>query len=67
MDMNLSKLQEMVRDKEAWYATVHRFAKSWTRLGPWTTVQEGSLSDGSKRLFYTGQVEERDMKEFLLK
>ena len=33
MDMNLSKLQEMVRDREVWHATVHGVAKSWTRLG----------------------------------
>ena len=32
MDMNFSKLQEMVKDREAWYATVHGMAKSWTRL-----------------------------------
>ena len=30
MDMNLGKLQEMVRDREAWHATVHGVAKSWT-------------------------------------
>ena len=33
MDMNLSKLQEMVRDREAWHAVVHGITKSWTRLG----------------------------------
>ena len=33
MDMNLGKLQEMVRDREAWHATVHVAAKSQTRLG----------------------------------
>ena len=33
MDMNLGKLQEMVRDREAWYAADHGVAKSWTRLG----------------------------------
>ena len=33
MDMNLSKLQEMVKDREAWHATVHGVAKSRTRLG----------------------------------
>ena len=32
MDMNLSKFQEIVKDKEAWYVAVHRVAKSWTQL-----------------------------------
>ena len=44
MDMNLGKLQEMVRDREAWCAADHCVAKSWTWLGNWTTTKLASLS-----------------------
>ena len=32
VDMSLSKLQEMVKEKEAWYTAIHEVTKSWTQL-----------------------------------
>ena len=37
MDMNLSKLQEIVKDREAWCVAVYGVAKNWTQLSHWTT------------------------------
>ena len=39
VNMTLSKLQEMVKDKEAWHAAVHGVTNSWTGLINWTTTK----------------------------
>ena len=38
MDVILSEVQELVMDREAWHAAIHRVTKSWTRLSDWTEL-----------------------------
>ena len=40
MDVSLSELRDLVKDREAWCAVIHGLAKSWTRLTDWTELKD---------------------------
>ena len=42
MDINSSKLQEIVKDREAWYAAVHELSKSWMQFSIWKITRSGA-------------------------
>ena len=42
-DMSLSKLQELVMDREAWRAEIHGVSKSQTRLSEWTELKRQNM------------------------
>ena len=55
MGMSLNKLWEMVKDREAWRATVHGVAESWTWLSHWiTTTKERENCDTLRGMWLRG-------------
>ena len=48
MDMSLSKLWELLMDRETWRAAVHGVTKSWTRLSDWTELISMNIDAGSQ-------------------
>ena len=53
VDMSLSKLRDIVEDREAWSAAIQGVAKSWTRLNNWTTTMQKQRKSSQDTQFNT--------------
>ena len=64
MDMTLRKLQDMVKDREAWHAAVHGVTKSQTRLSDWKRTFFPYAKVYWKKKFYKQKFSFRILKCF---
>ena len=63
MDMSLSKLRELVTDREAWRAVIHGVTKSRTRLSKWTELNETEAEDIKRWQEYTEELYKKDLHD----
>ena len=69
MNVSLSKLRELVMDREAWHAVLHRVAKSRTRLSDWTELNCHSGRGGSTEFWRMDRISssEKEKQGILLR
>ena len=66
IDMNLSKLWEIVEDRGAWHAAVHVVAKNWTPLSNWTTVGGLNITQNPKAIMLGEKILRKGKKDAAL-
>ena len=64
MNMSLSKLQELVMDREAWCTVVHGVTKNWTWLSDWTEPQFFKIGQKPNYNIKSKTSEEKKKKPF---